>query len=172
MGAPKGDPKKPQQSCTTYLSLIQQYLAVLQVDNATWLAERCIAEYPQSSEAAYLLGYCYYRAGKVKNARAWLAQQSAPTPTMLYLSALCCYDLADYAAGEAILLKELRSAYAKSRETTPMDDWILLASVRCIPLLLYAPIFTTHTACCSSSPFLAMPGSKWRCWLSIAGKAL
>lgn len=143
MGAPKGDPKKPQQACATYLSLIQQYLAVLQVDNATWLAERCVAEYPQSSEAAYLLGFCYYRGGKVKNARAWIAQQTSPSPNMLYLQALCCYDLADYSAGIAILTKELQSAYAKSRESTPLEEWILLATVSA-PKLSASCSWTNH----------------------------
>jgi hypothetical protein len=59
-------------SCDIYLSLIQQYTAVFQIDNALFLAERCIAAYPNSYEAIYMQALCYYRLHKLKNARACL----------------------------------------------------------------------------------------------------
>ena len=59
-------------SCDVYLSLIQQYIAVFEIDNALFLAERCIADYPNCYEAIYMQALCYYRLHKFKNARACL----------------------------------------------------------------------------------------------------
>lgn len=59
-------------SCDIYLSLIQQYIAVFQIDNALFLAERCIADYPNCYEAIYMQALCYHRLHKFKNARACL----------------------------------------------------------------------------------------------------
>lgn len=59
-------------SCDVYLSLIQQYIAVFQIDNALFLAERCIADYPNCYEAIYMQALCHYRLQKFKNARAGL----------------------------------------------------------------------------------------------------
>jgi tetratricopeptide (TPR) repeat protein len=142
MGAPatssKGDLKKPAtpDSRATYLSLIQQYLAVFQVDNALWLAERCVAEYPQCQEAAYLQALCYYRMGKAKNARACLERQSVLTSSMQYLAAQCCCDLGDYSRGEKILLQGTQTAYKQAKESAVinMDDWILQTTVRTLSL--------------------------------------
>jgi len=138
MGAPntasKSERKKPSvpTSAATYVSLIQQYLAVFQVENALWLAERCVAAYPENTEAVYLQALCYYRAGKVKNARAVLERQTAPTSSMQYLIAQCCYDLGEYSWGEIVMMKETRVAYKQSRETNgaSLDDWILQTTVR------------------------------------------
>lgn len=138
MGAPntasKSERKKPSPptSAATYVSLIQQYLAVFQVDNALWLAERCVAVYPENSEAVYLQALCYYRTGKVKHARAVLERQSAPTSAMQYLIAQCCYELGDYSRGETVMMKETRAAYIQSREAngSSLDDWILQTTVR------------------------------------------
>lgn len=129
MGAPKDDFKKPTDSCSTYLTLVQQYLAVFQVDNAVWLAERCVAEYPKSQDAVYALAQSYYRSGKVRNAHALLAKQLSLTPSMIFLAAQCCFDLGNYSDGEALIMKELRSAYEKSGETGSLDDWILQTTV-------------------------------------------
>jgi hypothetical protein len=59
-------------SCEVYLSLIQQYIAVFQIDNALFLAERCIADNPNCYEAIYMQALCHYRLHKFKNARAGL----------------------------------------------------------------------------------------------------
>jgi tetratricopeptide (TPR) repeat protein len=55
-----------------YISLIQQYIAVFQIDNALFLAERCLADYPDCYEVIYMQALCYYRLHKFKNARACL----------------------------------------------------------------------------------------------------
>ena len=139
MGAPSTVVKsenlhKPalSDSCATYLSLIQQYLTVFQIDNALWFAERCVAEYPRSQEAAYLQALCYYRTGKCKEARACIDRQSSLTSSMQFLSAQCSYDLGDYSRGETVLSQEARAAYKQAREMSliSMDDWILQTTVR------------------------------------------
>jgi len=135
---------EPLTSCATYLSLIQQYLAVFQVDNAVWLAERCVAEYPDNQEAAYLQALCYYRNGKPKNARHCLSQQTVPSTAMLFLMAQCSYELGDYSCGETSLRKEAATAYKQSREAATMteDEWILQTTVRfktnyCMPFAAF-----------------------------------
>lgn len=140
MGAPTTVVTKPADvlkpavpdSRATYLSLIQQYLAVFQVDNALWLAERCVAEYPQCQEAAYLQALCYYRAGNAKNARACLDRQSMLTSSMQFLSAQCSYNLGDYSRGETSLTRDARAAYKQSREAAvvSMDEWLVQTTVR------------------------------------------
>ena len=130
-------------SCSTYLSLIQQYLAMFQVDNAVWLAERCVAEYPYCQDAVYLHALCYYRMGKIKTARHILDRsistllQTTTEPVLSnktlssiqYLSAQCSYELGEYNRGETILLKEARKAFKQANTVENMDDWILRASV-------------------------------------------
>lgn len=124
--------KKPQNSndsLSTYLSLVQQYLSVFMVDNATFLAERCLAEYPNNHEAIYMLALCYYRAGSTKRARQLL--ENPATSSMRYLSAQCSYDLKDYARAEDVLLKESRATFLRiaGRGVVSMDDWILQTTV-------------------------------------------
>lgn len=126
---------EPSTSCATYLSLIQQYLAVFQDDNAVWLAERCVAEYPDCEEAVYLQALCYYRSGKLKNARHCLQThgQTVPCSTaMLFLMAQCSYELGDYSRGEMCLMKEATMSYKQCRDAASitMDEWILQTSVR------------------------------------------
>jgi len=148
MGAPgkqtMDDLKKPSATAdntvSTYLSLIQQYLGVFMLDNATWLAERCVAEYPDNDEATYLLALCHFRAGSPKRARQVLerspsASSSGPhSSSMQYLSAQCSYDLKDYSRAEDALLKSCRASYKQNRSDPPtsnnMDDWILNTTVR------------------------------------------
>jgi hypothetical protein len=138
----------------TYVSLIQQYLSVFQIDNALWLAERCIADYPLCYDAIYLQALCYYRMGKIKNARACLNQRqytttgnenvarsgsnsvsshSSTLSSMLYLSAQCSFELGDYICAETTLLQSTRTMY-KQQQTRDsmgisMDDWILQSTV-------------------------------------------
>lgn len=136
--------KMPQNSdsssstLSTYLSLIQQYLAVFMVDNATFLAERCVAEHPGNPEATYMLALCYYRAGSPKRARQIL-EPALPNATgsMRYLAAQCSYDLQDYGRAEEVLLRECRLEYQKLRKdgkeeqsVAAMDDWIMQTTVR------------------------------------------
>ena len=121
----------------TYLSLIQQYLAVFMVKNATFFAERCVAEYPDSQEAVYLLALCYYRAGSPRSARQALEKQRTVLVTtgvrdigisssnnsnagsnsrsVQFLSAQCSFDLKDYTRAEDALLRECRASYKQNR---------------------------------------------------------
>jgi len=138
-----------------YLSLIQQYLAVFMVDNATFLAERCVAEYPDCAQAVYLQALCYYRAGKPQTARHILerfpaettsttttsttSSSSASSPSsssstassMQYLAAQCSYELKEYTRAEDALLRETRTTFKQQVPQTMvnMDEWILQTSV-------------------------------------------
>jgi len=60
---------------TNYISLIQQYLSLFLVENATFLAERMVA-YRPSMQAVYLLGICYYRSGSPQRTRSILLHES------------------------------------------------------------------------------------------------
>jgi Anaphase-promoting complex, cyclosome, subunit 3 len=149
-------------ACQVYLSLIQQYLSVFQVDNALWLSERCLADYPRCYEAVYMQALCYYRMGKIKNCHACLnrhqynmtSSNSSTTTSssnacgqntsnsMIFLSALCSMELGDYSSAETILLQGTRIAY-KQQQTrdsvgVSMDDWILQSTVRGLPLLPFS----------------------------------
>ena len=90
----------------TYTSLIQQYLDVLCLDNATFLAERLVAIRP-TNHALLLLAACYERQGQPQRAVAIL-QNKASTPAMQYVLAKCCYRLEDYGAAEEALLRQSR----------------------------------------------------------------
>jgi hypothetical protein len=128
----------PPSTLQTYLNLVQQYLAVFMVDNALWLAERCVAEYPSSSEAIYLLALCHHRNGRASAARQILeASKAKATPTSNYLLAVCCFELQEFAIAEDVLLRTCRNNYRR-QETLPssslsaaanMDEWILSTSV-------------------------------------------
>ena len=141
---------------STYSSLVQQYLGVFMIDNATFLAERCVADYPGNAEAIYLLALCYYRSGSPKRCRQVLLNApSSQTHTMpnnnnvgsgsippasRYLCARCCYDLKEYSRAEEVLLRDCRlkyqqqqrlSAGSRSGSSFPsMDEWILQTTVR------------------------------------------
>jgi hypothetical protein len=139
-------------SLTTYLSLIQQYLAVFMVDNATFLAERCVAQHPASQEAVYMLALCYYRSNAPKRAQQIITtRQTAAmhlTPSMQYLLSVCAYDLKEYERAEDSLLRQCRATFKQNRPTATtqdnqnnnpsngaatvagtMDDWILTTTV-------------------------------------------
>ena len=60
---------------STYISLIQQYLSLFLVDNATFLAERMMAHRP-TLQSVYLLGICYFRNGSPQRARSVLLQKT------------------------------------------------------------------------------------------------
>ena len=114
-----------------YTTLIQTYLNLLCHDNATFLAERNAAQFPQSENAIYLLAYCYYRNGSVKAARSillnrWLGRNASVSSTTTsdielertrssarYLLAKCCYDLQLYSEAEETILKHARELFAQ-----------------------------------------------------------
>jgi hypothetical protein len=124
----------------TYINLIQQYLSVFMVENAVWLAERCVAEYPTSADGVYLLALCHYRANRKKAARQVLESSAAPragvgttttnssssgssgssaaTASIDYLAAICSYDLKDYNRAEEALLKSCRTLYKQSQRNS------------------------------------------------------
>jgi tetratricopeptide (TPR) repeat protein len=124
-------------SLTTYLSLIQQHLSVFMVDNAIFLAERCVAQYHNSQEALYLLALCHYRANAPARAQQVLLGRQAATPNAAqqYLLAICAFDLKDYARAEEALLKQARVTYKQQNRPSQdgsiasMDDWILATTV-------------------------------------------
>ena len=137
-GDPLGGPLDP--TSRTYASLVQQYLAALCVDNATFYAERMVAHRP-TEVAVHLLAACHYRSGRVRRARSvllehgtclcgshggGLADGSGALPDLLggptsargtvraasaYLLARCCSDLRLYAEAEDALLRPCREAY-------------------------------------------------------------
>lgn len=103
----------------TYTSLIQEYLQVMCVDNATFLAERMVASFPNSSNARYLLGVCHYRAGDPRRALAVLETPSSSSSgdgttsaaATSYIMAKCCYDLKECNRAEEIMLAAARKKY-------------------------------------------------------------
>lgn len=127
------DEGQPPSTLQTYLNLVQQYLGVFMIDNAKWLAERCVADYPSSSEAVYLMALCHYRTGSPRAARQVLELTRAPTsPSMEYLIAVCSYDMEEFDRAEDVLLRSCRNLYRQSRtdtSVTTLDDWILSTSV-------------------------------------------
>lgn len=119
----------------TYTSLIQQYLAVLCIDNAIFLAERFVAA-SKTNHSLHLLGLCHYRNGKPQSARLVLEQAKTPTPAMQYLLAKCYCDLKQYGPAEDALLQSCRTQYRQlidqhstSSTSHPdfqnMDEWII-----------------------------------------------
>lgn len=111
----------------TYTSLIQEYLQVMCLENATFLAERLVATCQDSANAKYLLALCHYRSGAPKRASMILEDVRTTTPSTDYLLAKCCYDLEYFGRAEEALLKQARSdfMFVENAGTTSMDDWIL-----------------------------------------------
>ena len=134
---------------TSFTSLIQQYLGLLQYDNATFLAERLVA-YKSSPHAIYLLAMCYYRKGSPKSARSVLlnlsrgrfrgtisvtdkqqnAQENLMEDNILFLLSKCCLDLSLFAEAEEVILRRARFQYTNqkkngtnsSKET--LEEWL------------------------------------------------
>lgn len=136
----------------TYTSLIQEYLQVMCIDNATFLAERMVATFPDSSNARYLLGVCHYRACEPRRALAVLeTARDVPSPAASYVMAKCCFDLKEYNRAEEILLQAARKGYKEYKssaasaaeqqqhgstaETSVMsiDEWLVETSPCTIP---------------------------------------
>ena len=126
----------------TYTSLIQEYLQVMCLENATFLAERLVAtcggphrNHP-SPNALYMLAVCHYRSGATKRALMVLEDIRDPMPNADYLKAKCCYDLEYYGRAEEALLQDARSEFkllqaggmegnTNHNINKSMDDWIL-----------------------------------------------
>jgi Anaphase-promoting complex, cyclosome, subunit 3 len=124
----------------TYTSLIQQYLSVMCVHNAIFLAERLVAT-DRSSDSLYLLALCHHRSGSPQRALSVLDNCQDTSPNIQYLIAICCYELEDFGRAEEALLYSCRMEYRKMRNNTvsvteplaasseSMENWIVTASV-------------------------------------------
>lgn len=116
----------------TYTSLIQQYLSVLCIDNATFLAERFVAT-SKTSHSYYLLAICHYRAGSPQRAQRVLEDcKDEHTPEMQYLLAKCYAELQKYGPAEDALLQNCRALFRKT-EKEDIDDWILTTTPCPVP---------------------------------------
>lgn len=120
----------------TYTSLIQQYLQVMCLENATFLAERMVAAC-QSTNARYLLALCYYRSSSPQRALMVLDDTKEHNTSTKYLTAKCCYDLEQYGRAEEALLLQAREQYRDYKMDSPsplhMDQWIVQTSPAPIP---------------------------------------
>ena len=105
----------------TYTSLIQEYLQVMCLENATFLAERMVASC-QTTNAYYLLGVCHYRSGAPQRALNVLSNNIHQSSSggggtkyhdsaTAYLMAKCCFDLQQYGRAEETLLGAARADY-------------------------------------------------------------
>lgn len=121
---------------TTYSSLIQQYLQVMCLENATFLAERMVAAC-KSTNARYLLALCYYRSSSPQRALVVLDDVKEHNASTKYLIAKCCYDLEQYGRAEEALLHQARELFSdykiNSASPLPMDEWIVQSSPTPIP---------------------------------------
>jgi Anaphase-promoting complex, cyclosome, subunit 3 len=123
-----------------YTSLIQQYLSVMCIDNAIFLAERFVAT-KKSNDSQYLLALCHHRAGSPKRALAVLDNCEGVAPKIQYLIAKCCLELGLHSRAEEALLHFGRQEYRKTTRnslhiTEPlassseaMDKWIVTTTV-------------------------------------------
>ena len=134
----------------TYTSLIQEYLQVMCLENATVLAERMVASC-QTTNAYYLLGVCHYRSGAPQRALSVLSKNTSRRGTKYhdsataYLAAKCCFDLKLYGRAEESLMGAARADYKEykinrnpfdsRRDNSPMsmDEWLTETSPCPIP---------------------------------------
>lgn len=134
-----GAPHNMDHIVDIYTSLIQQYLSVMCVENAIFLAERFVAT-KKSNDSQYLLALCYYRSGSPKRALAVLQLCHELSPKIQYLVAKCCFELGDYGRAEDALLQFSRQEYRRTRGTAipptesniaseAIDYWIVNTTV-------------------------------------------
>lgn len=107
----------------TYTSLIQEYLQVMCLENATFLAERLVAS-SKTTNALYLLAVCHYRSGAPRRALMVLEDIKLPDASSEYLMAKCCYDLEYLGRAEEALLKRARVDFQMTTGGN-MDEWII-----------------------------------------------
>jgi len=125
----------------SYTSLIQQYLSVMCLDNAIFLAERLVAT-EKSSYSLYLLALCHHRSGQPRSALSVLEQTTTTSSSIYYLTAVCCYELEEYGRAEEALLHQCRLDFRQQRSNTisvteplskaseRMEQWIVTTTVR------------------------------------------
>jgi anaphase-promoting complex subunit 3 len=97
----------------TYTSLIQEYLQVMCLENATFLAERMVASC-NSTNAWYLLAVCHYRSNSPQRALSVLENSIHAIrnhPPSAYLMAKCCFELQQFGRAEEALLESARLQY-------------------------------------------------------------
>jgi tetratricopeptide (TPR) repeat protein len=108
----------------TYTSLIQEYLQVMCLDNATFLAERMAATC-QTTNAWYLLAVCHFRSQSPHRALTVLENIKVKTSASAYLVAKCCYEVHQYGRAEEALLEAARADYReyKANYGNPNDPY-------------------------------------------------
>ena len=143
----------------TYTSLIQEYLQVMCLENATFLAERMVASC-QTTNSYYLLGVCHYRSGSPQRALCVLSNNIHQSPSggfgskyhdsaTAYLIAKCCFDLQQYGRAEETLLGTARADYKEYKNVNrnqghiinnkdgnalmSMDEWLVETSPCPVP---------------------------------------
>jgi tetratricopeptide (TPR) repeat protein len=121
----------------TYTSLVQEYLQVMCLDNATFLAERMVASF-KTTNAFYLLAVCHYRNLSPQRALMVLEDVKMGNAATNYLTAKCCYDMERYGRAEEALLQQARLDYKEyqlstTTTTTSMDEWMMETSPCPIP---------------------------------------
>ncbi|KAJ8716013.1 hypothetical protein PYW08_013298 [Mythimna loreyi] len=87
-------------------------------DNAIFLAERLHAEVA-SEETAFLLGTCYYRAGKINEAQYLLQNMSLTLPQAKFLLAKCFLELKSYKDAELTIGNNLDIVATEFGEQAP-----------------------------------------------------
>ncbi|XP_046968398.1 cell division cycle protein 27 homolog [Vanessa cardui] len=87
-------------------------------DNAIFLAERLHAEVA-SEETAFLLGTCYYRAGRVNETQHLLQNTSLTLPQARFLLAKCSVELKSYKDAEIALGTNLDIVASEFGEQAP-----------------------------------------------------
>ncbi|CAH4006891.1 cell division cycle protein 27 homolog isoform X1 [Pieris brassicae] len=87
-------------------------------DNAIFLAERLHAEF-NSEETAFLLGTCYYRAGRINETHNLLQNISLSLPQARFLLAKCSVDLKFYKDAENALGTNMDVVVAEFGEQAP-----------------------------------------------------
>ncbi|CAK1544986.1 unnamed protein product [Leptosia nina] len=87
-------------------------------ENAVFLAERLHAEIA-SEETAFLLGTCYYRAGRVNETHHLLQNLSLTLPQARFLLAKCSIDLKSYKDAEIALGTNLDIVISEFGEQAP-----------------------------------------------------
>ena len=131
--------------------MIQEYLQVMCIENATFLAERMVASF-RSTNAWYLLGVCHFRSNAPQRALSVLENNLASLkehPPTAYLMAKCCFQLQQFGRAEEVLLEAARADYKDYKGTflqnhengdnsdkdgpLTMDEWLVETSPCPIP---------------------------------------
>jgi anaphase-promoting complex subunit 3 len=97
-------------------SLVEQNLSLFLYDNARFYAERLYYE-NASPENLHLLGQCYFRQGKLK--QAYLVLQNSDLPTNRYLFALACIQLGKLSEAEKALSPRRSGSDLENLKTVP-----------------------------------------------------